>query len=75
MAENKMSMDIKVFTELVDEIKNSAAECVFPDRALNNTLACEGTNVGREIIEILKEIHKTADIYRTEDYHKYCQWT
>ena len=66
MAENSVFMDTNVFTDIVNEIKGSATGCVLPDRALNNTLAWEGTNVGREIIGILKEIHKTSDMYRVE---------
>ena len=66
MAEREVFMDTNVFTEIVDEIKGTAASCILPDRAINNALAWKSTNVGREILEILGEIHKTADIYKAE---------
>ncbi len=66
MAENKIFMDTDKFTEIVGEIESAAKECVFPERAIENKLAWEKTNVGREIISILTEIHKTADMYNAE---------
>ena len=66
MIENSVFMDTNVFTDIVENIRGTASECVLSSRALNNTLAWEGTNVGREIIETLKEIHRTSELYRLE---------
>ncbi|MBO4457947.1 MAG: hypothetical protein J5802_09525 [Butyrivibrio sp.] len=66
MAENKVFMDTNVFTEIVDEIRGAASDCVLPDRALNSMSAWEGTDAGQEIIKLIKSINKTADLYRKE---------
>ncbi|MBO4458146.1 MAG: hypothetical protein J5802_10535 [Butyrivibrio sp.] len=59
-------MDTNVFTGIVEDIRGAAADCVLPDSSLNSLNAWEGTGVGETIIDLIKEIHKTSDLYRTE---------
>ena len=66
MAENKVFMDTGVFTGIVDNIRGTASECVFPDSALNQAGRLDTFKAGRRIHELLKVIHKTDEMYRHE---------
>ena len=66
MAENKIAMDTGVFTGIVDDIRGAASDCVLPQRSLNSISAWEGTDVGEDIMALIKDVHRTAELYRTE---------
>lgn len=66
MAENKVFMDTGVFTGIVEDIRGAATECVFPDSTLNHAGRLDTFNAGRKMHELLKEIHKTDEMYRRE---------
>ena len=59
-------MDTGVFTDIVEDIRGAASECVFPDNALRQANRIGTFNAGRKMQEILKEIHKTDEMYRRE---------
>ena len=65
--ENEVYMDTKVFTGIVNSIGRAGSECVFlEDSRSRANAAWEGTDVGKEIIEILEQLHKTVKDYREE---------
>lgn len=64
--EDKVFMDTGVFTDIVADIRGAASECVFPDNALRQANRIGTFNAGRKMQEILKEIHKTDEMYRRE---------
>ncbi|MEE3471833.1 MAG: polymorphic toxin type 44 domain-containing protein [Butyrivibrio hungatei] len=64
--EDKVFMDTGVFTDIVEDIRGAASECVFPDNALRQANRIGTFNAGRKMQEILKEIHKTDEMYRRE---------
>ena len=66
MAENKVFMDTGVFTGIVEDIRGAASECVFSDSALKQADRLDTFNAGRKIHQLLKEIHKTDEMYRQE---------
>ena len=59
-------MDTGVFTGIVENIREAAFDCVFPERALNSLSAWEGTDAGKEIIALIKEVYRLTELYRTE---------
>lgn len=66
MAENSVFMDTNVFTDIVEEIRGNASECVFPDNALNQAGHLDTFKSGRTMHKILEELHKTDETYRRE---------
>ena len=66
MAERDIFMDTNVFTGLVGDIQSAAENLVLSDNALKNTSCLEGFTAGRQIIEALKSVHTSADLYRQE---------
>ena len=66
MAERDIFMDTNVFTGIVGDIQSAAENLVLSDNALKNTSCLEGFNAGRQIIEALKSVHTSADLYRQE---------
>ena len=66
MAENKVFMDTRVFTGIVEDIRGAASECVFPNNALNQAGRLDTFKAGRRMHELLKKIHKTDEMYRRE---------
>ena len=66
MAENSIYMDTNVFTDIVEKIRSTSANCVLSDGPLSKLNVFEGTNVGREMNEILKLYYKATDTYRRE---------
>ena len=66
MVEREVSMNTNVFTGIVGDIQSAADTLVLSDRALKNSSCLEGFTAGRQIIEALKEVHNSADLYRQE---------
>lgn len=60
-------MDTKVFTGIVNNIGAAASECVFGYSSRDHAnVAWDGTEVGKEIIGIMEQMHKTVRAYRSE---------
>ena len=66
MAENSVFMDTNVFTDIVNEIQTTSANCVLSKDPLSKVNVFEGMNIGREMNEILKLFYKSTDTYRHE---------
>ena len=66
MQNDKVFMETDVFTEIVNNIKGAANECILPDSALKIAKNLDTFNAGRGMHELMEEIHKTADLYRKE---------
>lgn len=68
MADEKVLMDTVVFTDIVEEIRGAASECKFPDHSLEKARLLNTFSAGRQIHEILKEIHLTDESYQMETF-------
>ena len=66
MAKKSIYMDTNVFTDIVNEIRGNATECVFPDNALKQAGCLDTFQSGRTMHKILEELHKTDELYRRE---------
>ena len=59
-------MDTNVFTDIVEEIRGAAFECVFPDNALRHAGYLDTFKSGKKMHEILVKLHETDELYRRE---------
>ncbi|MEE3469840.1 MAG: hypothetical protein VZR24_04165 [Butyrivibrio hungatei] len=66
MAENKVFMDTGIFTDIVEDIRGTASECVFPDGSLKQVGRLDTFKAGTTMHKILEELHKTDEMYRLE---------
>ena len=66
MADRSVYMDTNIFTGIVGDIRGSAYECTFPENALQQAPQLETFSAGRKMHKILKELHKTNEVYREE---------
>ena len=66
MSDKKVFMDTIVFTDIVEEIRGAASECVFPDNAIKQAGYLDTFKAGQKMYEILAELHKTDELYRHE---------
>ena len=64
--EDKVFMDTRVFTGIVENIRNAADHLVLSDSALNSSEFLEEFPAGVEILEALREVHETSKLYRYE---------
>ena len=66
MSEKSIFIDTRVFTDIVEDIKDTTVNCILSEEPLNKISVFEGTAVGREMNEILKLFYKSTDVYRSE---------
>ena len=66
MARKSVYIDTNVFTDIVEDIRNTTAKGVFSEDALSKTSVFENTDVGQEMNEILKLFYKSTEVYRHE---------
>lgn len=66
MSKYSVLMDIDVFTDIVNEIKNTATDCVLPEEPLDKTEIWKHTDVGNKMNEILKKVYKSSEAYGAE---------
>lgn len=66
MAEKDVYIDKHIFTGIVDDIRNSASDCVFPDNALKEVGQLDTFNAGIKMHRILEELYRTDELYRCE---------
>ncbi|AOZ97287.1 MAG: hypothetical protein E7304_01295 [Butyrivibrio sp.] len=63
---NGVYMDTRVFTEIVDEVRDTANMCEFSEEPLSKISAWEGTNSGHYMNKILEQVYMLASMYRQE---------
>ena len=66
MSKNEVFMDTKVFTDIVEEIREAASNCVLSEEPLKMADCLDGFSAGRELHALLKEVYKSNDLYRNE---------
>ncbi|RKM53919.1 hypothetical protein D6853_14870 [Butyrivibrio sp. X503] len=66
MSENKVFMDTKIFTNIVNDIKHSTSECVLDESPLKSVKVWQYTDVGLKMEKILKKVYKSSKEYRKE---------
>ncbi|WP_072700843.1 hypothetical protein [Butyrivibrio hungatei] len=59
-------MDTEVFTDIVEEIRNTASMCELSDEPLRNVSAWEGLQCGRYMNKILEHVYELSQLYRLE---------
>ena len=66
MSKYDVLMDTTVFTDIVNEIKNTASDCVLSDEPLNSTDVWKYTDVGNKMNRILEKVYKASEVYGAE---------
>ena len=66
MSKYDVLMDTVVFTDIVNEIKNTASDCVLSEEPLNSTEAWKYTEVGNKMTRILEKAYKASEVYVAE---------
>ncbi|MBO4458218.1 MAG: hypothetical protein J5802_10905 [Butyrivibrio sp.] len=66
MAGKEVFMDTKVFTGIVDDIKNAASSCELQEEPLSKADFLDDTDVGKELHSLLQEAYKMTKLHRTE---------
>lgn len=66
MSKDEVFMDTKVFTDIVEGIREAASNCVLSEEPLKMADCLDGFSAGREIHAVLKEVYKSAELYRHE---------
>ena len=66
MSKYDVLMDVAVFTDIVNEIKNTASDCVLSDDPLNATEVWKYTDVGNKMNRILEKVYKSSEVYGAE---------
>ena len=66
MAEENVLIETNIFTDIINEIQDTASDCVLSEGPLGSTKEWEHTDVGNKMNAILKRVYESSDIYRSE---------
>lgn len=66
MAEENVLIETNIFTDIINEIQDTASDCVLSEGPLGSTNVWEHTDVGNKMNAILKRVYEASDIYRAE---------
>ena len=66
MADRSVYIDTNVFTDIVENIRNTTANCILSDEPLSKLDVFNGTDIGCEMNDILELFYKATGAYRHE---------